>query len=275
MSRVWDTLLAGLVDDAGLFPPESLDMASALARHADDRRVAHPMHSQRFLCPASRVGQALQLLAGDETLELTVIADGDDEALGQALTAAADDPRTTVVAVEASLAGREVADRMAGLSRLLPRGARLFVECGWQPGLADRLAELAAHGLDGGAKLRCGGVRQELFPTAAQLAGAVQTCAELGVPWKATAGLHRAVRYTDPATDLHHHGFANVLLAAAQPAEAVDALAIADGEQLATRLAALDDAAAAATRRAFTAYGSCSTSEPVAEAAELGRAAAS
>ncbi|MGH9008457.1 MAG: hypothetical protein ACRDYF_01260, partial [Acidimicrobiia bacterium] len=50
-------LLAALVDDAGLFPPESLPMADALARHRADEAAGYPMLSHRFLCPASRIGE--------------------------------------------------------------------------------------------------------------------------------------------------------------------------------------------------------------------------
>ena len=50
-------LLAGLVDDAGLFPPEQLPMAAALARHRADEAAGHPMLTHRFLCPASRLGE--------------------------------------------------------------------------------------------------------------------------------------------------------------------------------------------------------------------------
>ena len=46
-------LLSALVDDAGLFPPESLPMAAALARHRADEEAGHPMLSHRFLCPCS------------------------------------------------------------------------------------------------------------------------------------------------------------------------------------------------------------------------------
>ena len=52
-------LLAALVDDAGLFPPESLPMAEALTRHRADEAAGHLMLSGRFLCrPATtRVDQ--------------------------------------------------------------------------------------------------------------------------------------------------------------------------------------------------------------------------
>src|SRR5439155_19860364 len=74
-------LLAALVDDAGLFPPESLPMAEALARHRADEAAGYPMLSHRFLCPASRIGELRAEWAGlagdrpDGPLRLGVILD--------------------------------------------------------------------------------------------------------------------------------------------------------------------------------------------------------
>ena len=56
-------LLSRLVDDAGLFPPTSLDMDKALARH---RSVSHPMLTGRFLVPGD--------FDGDGQIELVAAA---------------------------------------------------------------------------------------------------------------------------------------------------------------------------------------------------------
>jgi hypothetical protein len=45
-------ILSDRIVDAGLFPPEALDMASALARHRNDQAISNPVLSQRFVCPA-------------------------------------------------------------------------------------------------------------------------------------------------------------------------------------------------------------------------------
>ena len=43
-------LTSALVDDAGLFPPEELDMASAIVRHRRDRAAGNPVLTHRFVC---------------------------------------------------------------------------------------------------------------------------------------------------------------------------------------------------------------------------------
>lgn len=50
-------LTSALVDDAGLFPPEELDMASAVARHRRDRAAGSPVLTHRFVCPVARLGE--------------------------------------------------------------------------------------------------------------------------------------------------------------------------------------------------------------------------
>ena len=71
------------------------------------------------------------------------------------------------------------------------------------------------------AKLRTGGVVQDAFPSVEQVAGFILRCAELGVPFKATAGLHHPLRCVHPFTYAADspagvmHGFLNLFTAAA------------------------------------------------------------
>jgi hypothetical protein len=88
------------------------------------------------------------------------------------------------------------------------------------------------------------------------------------VPFKCTAGLHRAVRHRDAATGFEHHGFLNVLLAAATADHlAVDVIAsVLDATDSATILTGLGSLGAdgiALARRRFVSFGTCSVTEPV------------
>jgi len=270
-------LLAALVDDAGLFPPEQLAMVPALRRHAGDVAVGHPVLSHRFLCPTSRVAEALAALGDDERLDLALVADTGVDGVGAAAALVAADARVSIVAVECRLGLLQFPVDLPRLHGVVPPGAAVWVESGWGDDLPAALAGLARDGTVG-AKLRCGGVTQELFPSSRALAGAVQLCARLGLPWKATAGLHRAVRYTDRATGLRHHGYLNLLLAAASAADGAgteDLVAVldsADGVALVAQAIGLGRTQVARARAAMVSYGSCSTSEPADEAVRLGLA---
>ena len=65
-----------------------------------------------------------------------------------------------------------------------------------------------------GAKIRTGGVEADQFPTIEQVAGWIARCAEAGVPFKATAGLHHPFRHYSDDVSARMHGFVNVFLAA-------------------------------------------------------------
>ena len=85
--------------------------------------------------------------------------------------------------------------------------------------LESSLAAIAEAGAR--AKVRTGGEAPEMFPTGADLARFFTLCKAAGVPFKASAGLHRPVRgeqrytYKPDSASGTMHGFLNVFLAAA------------------------------------------------------------
>jgi hypothetical protein len=122
-------------------------------------------------------------------------------------------------------------------------------------------------------KLRCGGQAVESFPSVDQVAEFLAVLAASGASFKATAGLHNAVRHHDPKTGFTHHGFLNLLVATSRALSGTDvrgALSNEDGAELAAEAAALSDDAARAVRGVFASYGSCSLAEPVADLEALG-----
>ncbi len=126
------------------------------------------------------------------------------------------------------------------------------------------------------AKFRTGGIKAELYPDESELAAAIKAVVDAGVPYKATAGLHHAIRNTDPETGFEQHGFLNLLLATDAAVRGADAdelvriLAERDGSAIAERIAALPEQRVAATRAAFRSFGTCSVSDPLTEMIELG-----
>jgi hypothetical protein len=276
-------LLAALVDDAGLFPPASLSMADVLARHRADEAAGHPMLSHRFLCPASRLGELREewaRLARDDQRQLrlgVILATITD--LSAARREIAQDPLLALemfewgspVSAGPALIAMDTALELEGV------GEAVFLE--GPPRRPDWVKRVAAAGpYHGplGAKVRCGGAERHLFPSPEDLAAFVCACFEYGVPFKATAGLHRAVRHLDEETGFVHHGFLNLVLAAVRaaagsPVDQVAAvLASTDGPALVAEAKAVSGREVSAARLLFRSYGSCSTSEPRKEAAALG-----
>ncbi|WP_433414203.1 hypothetical protein ACQP1V_33405 [Microtetraspora malaysiensis] len=286
-------LLDALVDDAGLFPPTSLDMPSAVRRHRADLAAAEPMLAHRFLCPAARIGEFLAELAPEDRVRIILIGGADPAQTREAIRTVTDAPALTLAGIEWALAplapatsGTEpMAAALDVALRALAEGGAgpdviLFAEPADVTGAAALTAALAARresaGRPLGLKLRCGGVLPELFPPAADLASALVAAAGAGIPVKATAGLHHAVRHTDPATGFTHFGYLNVLLASAQAVrgrsadEVASVLLDTDAGRLADLARSLTPEEVRRVRSGFASYGSCSTSVPVREAAELG-----
>ncbi len=150
----------------------------------------------------------------------------------------------------------------------LPSGVAGSIELPHGPGLLNDLDLLV--GTPYRAKYRTGGLVAGAFPSLEELAVFLAGCAERGLPYKCTAGLHNAVRHTDPVTGFEHHGFLNVLLAAATPDRAAEVLAERSGAVLASAARDLTDSQIGSTRTSFTAFGTCSVTEPLADLAGLG-----
>jgi hypothetical protein len=140
------------------------------------------------------------------------------------------------------------------------------------------------------AKVRTGGVTPEAIPSSAELAAFLCAAATRRIPFKATAGLHHAVRslraltYESDSPRAPMHGFLNVFCAAALAYHGVTQELVA-GLLEETDPAALEfgeDAFAWKGHRLSTSqihsarcefahgFGSCSFEEPIADLRELG-----
>jgi hypothetical protein len=143
---------------------------------------------------------------------------------------------------------------------------------------ATVIATLPRYGFR--AKLRTGGVRAEFYPDEAELAASIAALVAAGLKFKATAGLHHAVRNTDPRTGFEQHGFLNLLLATeallggGTEQDARQLLAMREGRDVAVQVLALGDARVAAARAAFSSFGTCSITEPLEDLVRLGLLAA-
>lgn len=289
--------LSGLIDDAGLFPPARLPMREALAAHARSEASEDAWILGRFIVPASRLADMAGLLAGvARPVRAAVVLDGGDLRADLARLAAWE-PERGHVAVEAI----ECPPGDASSARI----AELFAACeatgafaqttvyaeislaGTEP--VDRaLAAVRAareRGLPACAKVRCGGVVADAMPPGSRLAEFIWHARALGVPFKATAGLHHPVRHFNAAAGFAMHGFLNVIgageLAHACGADRTALEAILaeedparfrlDANAFAWGSLAADASAVRAARSEFVhSYGSCSFEEPLADLRDLG-----
>ncbi|MFI9273010.1 hypothetical protein ACIGXM_20115 [Kitasatospora sp. NPDC052896] len=267
-------LFTGLCDDAAIFPPGELPLPQAVPAHRTHRTAWYAGLVGPFLCGAGALGALLELV--DEPLAIGVIVPAGSTGLAPALETVATEPRLRVagaeVAADPGMAPAEGARRVvAAFERLLPAGACGAVEIPRGPDLPAALDVLA--GTPYRAKFRTGGTAAGAFPTEPELAAFVTGCVERGLPFKCTAGLHHAVRHTDPATGFEHHGFLNVLLATHAALTGGDPralLAERDGKELASAASELTVPQISAVRAAFTAFGTCSVVEPLDDLIALG-----
>lgn len=257
-----------LIDYAGLFPPARLELHAALDGYAAAAASAHAWMLGRFIAPLDAIAQI------EGPVALSVIVPATEEAFVEAC--AARERGARIEALEIPPASPESCAQLReryGFSDLpvyleIPADAHA-------PALLDGCARVGLR-----AKVRCGGLVPEAFPSVEALGEFIVAAREHRVAFKATAGLHHPVRHFNAAAGVTMHGFLNLLAAtviARDPDEAARILADEDAQAF-----ALDDelrwrersAAApeieAARRERFIGYGSCSFDEPVNDLRALG-----
>ncbi|MGR6965045.1 hypothetical protein ACU610_11330 [Geodermatophilus sp. URMC 61] len=263
----------GLFDDAALFPPGDAPMAVAVPAHRRLRAQLGDLVGP-FVVPAARLDELAEHLGGGEPLGVSLIAAaGDLPAAAARVTA---HPGLTLAAVEVPVATDAASAREAVqvLDDVLPPDVPAAVELP-RTAARDEVLDVLA-GTRYRAKLRTGGVRAALFPSPDELAATLHACVARGLAVKCTAGLHHAVRHTDPGTGFEHHGFLNVLLAAsvlasgAPPTVASEWLDETDPGTVATAVRSWPADRAARARAVFTSFGTCSVLEPVDDLVDLG-----
>lgn len=275
-------LLVGLLDDAATFPPGNAAMTDAVEARAmyEDAWFAELLgavvlredRAEELLAALAVTGAAARTSV--EPLPVTVTVPGGPAAIGAAVRAV-DHPGLRAVSFEVPLGHTEPDTALLVRLRMeLPPGAQLYVELASTVDPVAAMPVLAEAGARG--KIRTGGATAAGFPSVDVVARFVHAAVASRVPFKATAGLHNALRHRDEDTGFTHHGFVNLLAATAAavrgatPEQVTALVASTSPEPLLAELTGLDDAAAAAVRRSFTGFGTCSTVEPVEDLAGLG-----
>ncbi len=285
---------AHLVDYAGLYPPARLPLDEVARRYAAYRAGPHDWVLGRLIVPADRLVEANALATASGATPaarwpVSVLVGGAEaipdsgRSVGDAL--ARTDGVLQIESVE-SIAGTP--GEIAAVAAAYPGTLERFVEIPADPDPSPLMASLAEHACF--PKLRAGGVTADRFPSPAVAARFLVRALGAGMPMKATAGLHHAIRGTQPLTYAPSsattvmHGFANMVFAAA--------LLVAGRIDLELAEALLDDdrpeafkfggragswlnavvtygEVAEGRRQLLRSVGSCSFEEPVAEARTL------
>jgi hypothetical protein len=267
---------SGLVDDAAIFPPGDVPLTDAVdAFHARrDEWYADLVGS--FVVTDTRLPE----VAVDVPVSV-VVSGGAGAVAGVASLAIRRGHR--LVGIE--IAVRDLDDVAGNVRRIvaavdsardegLTEETAIHVElpqteptASWLTA-ADVVAEAEAH-----LKFRTGGIEAHLFPDAATVAAWIDAALDRETSYKCTAGLHHAVRHRDPETGFEHHGFLNVLLAtrvAFDGGSTADVVQVLEDRYHNDLVAMARTSDLAGARRWFTAYGSCSVTDPLDDLLALG-----
>lgn len=283
-------LVSRVVDYAGLFPPAALPMREAVARHAVYLQSGDAWMLGRLVVPASRLNELAgvatsHVMIGTQPWRLSVLIDDvttDAARVREFLNAHGE--RFVVEAVEGRAESADEIERMVGA---FEPGLERYVELA--PHDDPRALLESVHRAGGRAKIRTGGVTSGAFPSAAEIARFVARCAESGVAFKATAGLHHAVRgnyrltYESDAAHAPMFGFLNLFAASAMAASGsseAELLPLLDEHRGAAFAFDVDgmrwrdhvvpiDRIVHARRTLAVAFGSCSFEEPRDDLREL------
>lgn len=273
-------LLKSLIDYAGLFPPAGLDMARAVSNYARYRTTAHSWALGRFIVPAARLPEFEQhftpdgspwhlsaLIGNNLNVDLASIAEFNARL----------DHRAVVDVLEAKA---NTPEEIGDIRRRTPEGLIIYFEV--PSGSNCESLVQAVHAAHSRAKIRTGGLTQEMFPAAVEILKFLEACIRENVAFKATAGLHhplrctRALTYEKDSPVGTMHGFLNVFLASAflldgRSTAELEALLLDDDaanfefgdSSIAWRGQRISQARLLESRALASSFGSCSFEEPI------------
>jgi hypothetical protein len=277
-----ETLLAGLIDYAGLYPPASFDMRTAVRNYLEYRNGPHAFALGRFIVDIARTDELRQVACDAlSSIPLSVIAppEIDPQKLSELI-----DAGFRIESIEIKCAEPTT---IAELGRRLPKNIERYIEVpidGFTTPVLD-----AFNASQMRAKLRMGGVVPEAFPDAELVALILKDVINGNIAFKATAGLHHPIRsrhhltYAPDSPTAVMHGFLNLACASVllhfggSGGEALNTLQEEDSgawhvttEAIRCRAFAWSGAQLRDMRSFFTSFGSCSFTEPIRDLEVLG-----
>ena len=273
--------LTGFVDDAGAFPPDAPPLDRAVAEHLVHRSSSYRAVLGGFVVTDVKVPDLIDILDGvavddgpETAIQVNLLVTGGAGAIGPAVRWVARSPLLQLRAIEFALRdeddlthnARRVRTALDTVEEDLDEVAA-YVELprisgeptyGWLAAM-DELADA-----DLMLKLRTGGGAPESFPTAGELATAIDAALDRELPFRCAGALTTAVSGDG------RFGFANLLLATRaclDGGDTVGALTDAGAGQL---LAGTDPDLLERTRRWFTGFSSNDVLESYDDLVDLG-----
>jgi hypothetical protein len=293
-SRALQSLLTGLIDYAGLFPPAGLTMDAAVRNYGSYVDGEHAWMLGRFIVPAARLEEYAEAVrsAGIDasTWSLSVLATAADANVIARFNTGADEAGAggsgSIDTIEIKAAS---AREMQDAAQAFGGNYQLYFETPpekWHS-LLQATAVAKAR-----AKIRTGGEVPSAIPEESRVLEFLRIASERRIAFKATAGLHHPLRamqrltYKPDSPQGVMHGFLNLFCAAAllwhepeQRQEAAWMLSERDADAI-----TMDEAMTwhnsgvmltaqqihEARERFCIGFGSCSFTEPVEDLRKLG-----
>lgn len=282
----FQTIMTGLIDYAGLFPPAALSMRQAAEDYQRWKASEHAWMVGRFVCPVGRLNELARESAPlvDGVWDLSVLAGDPLERDLDSITGFLDESagRFDVPSLEIKVGAVPNLETCLEVLETVQEGVTAYFELPADEDVRGLIAALSGTGH--GAKIRTGGLTADLFPSTEQVARFIVHCRDAQIPFKATAGLHHPLRHQSESVACRMHGFFNVFIAAALAisqnrsaeellpilrAEKSNAFSFSNGELRALDFTLTSGQLERARRQAVS-FGSCSIAEPVADLSAMG-----
>lgn len=216
------TLLAGIVDYAGLFPPSQVSMAVAVQNYAQYLKSEHSWMLGRFIVPVSNldkfIKEASPFIEEDKAWQVSGIIGGNisNDLKKIARFNKKNEGKAIIDTIEVKATSTEI---IYETTKILPEIITAYFEIPQTEVLTNYMTALALT--KNRAKIRTGGITSDAFPSTDAIIKFMRVCIAANVPFKATAGLHHPLRCVKPLTYEENaikgtmHGFLNLFLSAA------------------------------------------------------------
>ncbi|WP_138432040.1 hypothetical protein [Fodinibius saliphilus] len=241
--------MKGIIDYAGLFPPADLSLDTAIRKYSMYRKIDDSWMLSRFIMPGWQLDELKpygeELFQEGEPFAFSVLGKGTETVSDyqehleelidvlQRFHATHGDrvttdileiklPREAVFAYDDKLLAEIYTETLERMDSSASTPNEIFFEGyfdkNWKKevGLAIEMLHSVNADFDGanvkqGAfKLRCGGVKADMFPSVEQVAFALNKVREQNIAIKCTAGLHHPIRHYADSVNTKMHGFLNV-----------------------------------------------------------------